>query len=339
MVLVGTFLRFWALDFQILNLDEQFTVMWARPGLSAIQLIINALTIDFTPPLYYLAAHFSMLVFGATATAIRIPSTIAGILLIPVMYFVGKEYREERFGLLLAGFTTVFYSFLYYSRYGRSYAMVILFFSIAFYFLLRISKNDNRAPLWFGIFALLSVWTHLYTAIPLGIIVLYLLILERKAYGGIAVFVIGSLPLLNYLFIIRGTRVAWVANQTFGLTQMQVLTHTPLYLFNYSVVIIVPIIVWAVWKYRADRIIQLITVLSLATWASMYVLAKETPIIGHYAIWCVPLLLIPLLLPFYDAYQERGWDMPFTYLILGLFILITEFIQVGFLYTMQRLAV
>ena len=338
-IILGTILRCIQLGFQDVNLDEQFTIMWARPGLSAVQLIINSLTIDFTPPLYYLAAHFSMLVFGATAIAIRIPSMIAGILFIPVMYYIGKEYRDDWFGLLLAGFTTVFYSFLYYSRYGRSYAMAILFFTLAFYFLLRIRNGDyTRASLWFGVFALLSVWTHLYTAIPLGIMILCLLVIERKAYSGIALFIIGSLPLLNYLFIIRDTRVAWIANQTFGLTQTQVLTHTPVYLFNYSVVIVVPILIWAIWKYRADRIIQLITVLSLVTWASMYILAKETPIIGHYAIWCVPLLLIPLLLPFYDAYKEKGWDMPFTYIILGLFILITEFIQIGFLYTAQRLA-
>jgi mannosyltransferase len=206
LILVGAIIRFWNIGFQHMTCDEEFTIGFAGVGITAGQIFIQSLSQDFTPPLYYLAAHFSMILFGETAEAIRYPSAIAGILLIPVMYSIGRGYKDELFGLMLAGSTTIFYNFIYYSRYGRSYSLALLFFSIAFYYFMRLLKGDKKSSIPFGIFALLCVWTHLYTAIPLGVMILYLLWEQKVYYHGLAITVIGSLPLLNYFTLINSTR-------------------------------------------------------------------------------------------------------------------------------------
>lgn len=315
-------------------MDEEFTVRFAGLGITAGQIFNQALTTDFTPPLYYLAAHLSMVLFGATAEAIRYPSAIAGILLIPVMYFLGREYKDELFGLLLAGFTTIFYNFIYYSRYGRAYSLALLFFSIAFYYFIRLEKGDKKSSIPFGIFTLLSLWTHLYTAIPLGVMILYL-VWEQKVYlYGIAITIIGSLPLLNYLTLINTTRDL-LTQGNFGETPLNILIWTPIDIFAYSSFVIFPIIVWFLWKYWEDKLLRTISVVSLATWISMMILAQQTPIIPHYALWLVPTLLLAALTPLYLAIKSR--EIYFQHLVIIMVILILEAVQIGALFTVQRI--
>ena len=332
LILIGIAIRFWNIGFQHMNWDEEWTISFAGTGITAAQLFIKSLTTDCNPPLYYLAAHFSMLVFGETATAIRIPSAIAGILLIPVMYFIGREYRNELFGLLLAGFTTIFYNFIFYSRYGRSYSITLLFFSLAFYYFIRLLKGEKKSSVPFGIFALLTLWTHLYTVIPIGIMILYLL-WEQKVYlYGILITIIGSLPLLNYFTLITATRS--LSNGNFGETPLSVLLYTPLDIFAYSSFVIFPIILWSLWKYRADKIIQTISVISLGTWISMMVLAIRTPIILRYALPLTIPLLLALLLPLWEAIRTRR--VCFHHLVIIMVIVILELVQTGALLTIQR---
>ena len=332
LIVTGAILRFWNIGYQTMNWDEEWTIKFAGTGITAAQLFIKSLSTDCNPPLYYLAAHFSMLLFGETATAIRTPSAIAGILLIPVMYFIGREYKDELFGLMMAAITTVFYNFIFYSKYGRAYSIALLFFSVAFYYFMRLLKGDKKSSIPFGIFALLSVWTHLYTVIPLGIMIL-LLLYEKKVYlYGIAITIIGSLPLLNYLFLITATRD--VSQASFGETPMAVILYTPLDIFAYSAFILFPIIVWSCWKYRDDNLIRAISIISLGTWISMIVLAVRTPIILHYSIFCVPLLLLAFVLPFYGALKAK--ETYFHHYVVAMVIVILESVQILALATIQR---
>jgi uncharacterized membrane protein len=330
--IIGAILRFWNIGFQHMNWDEEWTIKFAGLGISAWDLVIKSLSTDCNPPLYYLAAHFSMFLFGETATAIRIPSAIAGILLIPVMYYIGEEYCDELFGLMMATFTTIFYNFIFYSKYGRSYSIALLFFSIAFYYFIRLLKGDKKSSIPFGIFALLCLWTHLYTVIPIGIMILYLLY-ERKVYlYGIAITIIGSLPLLNYFTLIGATRDLSQGN--FGEPPLSVLLYTPLDIFAYSAFIIFPIILWSCWKYREDKLIQEIMIISLGTWISMMILAVKTPIILHYALWLVPGLAIAFTIPFYLAIKKR--EVYFHHYLIIMVIVILEAVQILALATIQR---
>ena len=333
LILIGAIVRFWNLGFQHMTMDEEFTIRFAGLGITAGQLFIQSLSTDFTPPLYYIAAHLSMIVFGATAESIRYPSVIAGILLIPVMYFIGREYKNELFGLLLAGFTTISYSFIYYAKYGRSYSIALLFFSLAFYYFMRLLKGDKHSSIPFGIFALLSLWTHLYTAIPLGVMILYLLWEQKVYYYGILITIIGSLPLLNYLTLIGTTRDLSQGN--FGETPLSVLLWTPLDIFAYSAFILFPIIVWSCWKYRADKLVRAISIIGLATWISMIVLAVKTPIVPHYALWLVPTLLLPLMVPLY--FHVKNKSVGFSHLVIIMVVVILEVVQLAALVTIQRI--
>ena len=333
LMVVGLLIRISSLGFQRINWDEEWTIAFANPALTVPQLFVASLTTDCNPPLYYLVAHYSMLLFGETAVAIRLPSVLFGVLLIPCMYLVGREYRDELFGLLMAGFTVIFYNVIFYSKYGRSYSMALVFVTLAFYFFQRTIKGEKRSGILFGVFALLSVWTHLFTVIPLGLMVLYLL-WKRLALSGILLLGIGSLPLLNLILVVNSTRISGEGSNTFGSPPLEILIHTPLDLFTYSAVIILPLIVWSVWVHRSELLLRIIAVISLVTWGTMFALSYKTPIIPHYALFLVPMLLLPAVLPFYEAIQERR--VQFHHVAILIVIGVMELMQVYWLATMQR---
>jgi len=338
LIVIGTIIRLYNLGFQDTNWDERFTMEFAGLSFSFAQVFINSLTIDFTPPLYYLAAHLSMIIFGQNPWAIRIPSLIFGVLLIPVMFLIGKEYKDELFGLLLAGLTTIFYNIYFYSKYGRSYAMGLVWFALAFYFFMRLIKGDKHSGIYFGLFAVLSIWTHLYSAIPLGIMVLYLL-WERRALDGILLMVIGCLPLLNYINVILvqrcigGGTCMWAITNSFGATPWQIFFLTPLDMFGYSVFVILPVIIWTIWKHRDEKIITIVATISLVTWGSMFVLAFKTPMVLHYALFLVPMLLMVFILPFYKSVYS-GWKIP--YIFVAIMVLVMECYQLYLINFIQR---
>jgi mannosyltransferase len=332
LTLLGALIRFWNIGFQMMNYDEEFTINFARPALSVFELAATSLTYDYTPPLYYIAAHFSMLLFGMTATAIRIPSVICGVLFVPVMYFVGREYKDELFGLLAAGFSAIYYNSVFYSKFGRSYSMAILFFSLAFYFFMRVLKGDKHSGVWFAAFALCSMYTHLYSVIPLGLMVLYLL-WERKALQGVALIVIGSLPLALYIVPILISREVGRCSY-FGSTLFEIAFLIPLDLFTYSSFIIMPVILWSFWKHRTERLMQIVFLICLGTWISMFALFFVTPIILHYAMFLVPMLILLFVLPFYEAIRKD--EILFHHLVIILVLVVLEAVQIAAIATVQR---
>jgi hypothetical protein len=197
---------------------------------------------------------------------------------------------------------------------------------------MRLLKGDKKFSIPFGIFALLSLYTHLYTAIPLGIMILYLLWERKVYYSGILITIIGSVLLLNYFTLIGTDRT--LSNGNFGETPLDVILYTPLDLFTYSVFIIFPIILWSLWKYRADKLIRVITIISLATWFSMIVLATKTPMILHYALFLVPGLLLAFTMPLYFAIKAR--EVYFHHYLVIMVIVILEVVQTAALFTIQR---
>lgn len=336
-IVIGLVIRLYDLSFQIMNGDELWTIDFASPSLSTWQIIVTSLSNDCNPPLYYLFAHFSMLVFGATAFAIRFPSFLFGVLMIPCMYLVGREYKDELFGILCAAFTALCYNLIFYARYGRAYSMALVFVALSVYFFQKVLKGDIKAGIWFGVFAVLSVYTHLFSIIPLGLMSIYL-VWNRLALPGVVLFGLGSIPLLNLLFEIYDHRVVSAVSNNFGSSPTEILIHAPLDVFAYSTVIILPILIYSVWKHRSVLLFQITVAVSLITLAIMVGLSGKTPIVPHYFIYVYPLVVLPVILFFYDAIQKHGWkDLPFTYFILTFAIFINEFIQVWFLVTIQRI--
>lgn len=114
------------------------------------------------------SAFFALLVhlllpLGKLEWMARLPSFLAGILVIPAVYYLGKELLGRRAGLLAAAFTTFSPLLIQYSQYSRMYATYILFSTLSLYFFDRaITKDTTRDWAGYAIFTVLLIYNHLF---------------------------------------------------------------------------------------------------------------------------------------------------------------------------------
>lgn len=104
---------------------------------------INAVKSQCHMPFYYLYLKFFMTFFGQSDLLLRLTSVLAGVLSIPIMYFVGKE-KDENTGLTCAGFSAISSFLIYYSQEVRIYAILFLFSALSLLYTIKCIKNPNK---------------------------------------------------------------------------------------------------------------------------------------------------------------------------------------------------
>ncbi len=153
-LLLGTALRFYRLDFQSLWNDEGNSVRLAERSL---RLIIEGAGGDIHPPGYYLLLSFWRDLIGQSEFAMRSLSAFASILLIAVVIKIGNR----RIGLLAGLFVAVNPLLIYYAQETRMYALEALWAGLLLWTTLRFwqTKRTN----WLiatTLFTLAGLYTH-----------------------------------------------------------------------------------------------------------------------------------------------------------------------------------
>ncbi len=142
-------------------LDEAISIHQAR--LSLHDLFRNLYNGDRQPPLYHLTLWLTIRAFGHGEFAVRLPSLIAGTLVIPVLYELGRELYDRRTGLIAAAFAAVSPVLIWYAQEVRMYEFVALFGLLALLTQLRAIRNGtmlNWAAYILATAALL--WSHYF---------------------------------------------------------------------------------------------------------------------------------------------------------------------------------
>lgn len=224
LIIFAALLRIYQIGFQCIWTEEAYTLSMAK--LSFVQILT---TFDFNPPVYYIFAHISYLLFG-TDIAIRYPSAICGILVIPTMYWLGKEYKDELTGMYCAGFASITFPLIYYSQYGRAYEMSVLCFIILLISYIKVKRGEWQYKKWFWIISIINVWVHLFAIIPVGLLCLDILFDERDIIYAVLTAVATS-PLLNTIYAVIANRSV-ASGVSYGATAIQMIILTPMEFFN-----------------------------------------------------------------------------------------------------------
>jgi uncharacterized membrane protein len=239
-IAIGTILRLWQIGFQTPWLEESYTLGVA--SLADPSVIINYVTAaDCNTPTYYLLAHFSLLIFGGwfgDAVAARIPSLVAGVLFIPAMYLLGREYKDELTGVFCSGLVSILFPFVYYSQYARAYSLSFLCFAITLIFFIRTYRHSTTTSEHvFWILAGINVWIHLFAIVPAGILCLVLLVQKLRARMAYALLpAVICLPIGQMFLQVGKTRT--IAAGDFGLDPLMLVLTTPGEFFGVLFVII-----------------------------------------------------------------------------------------------------
>ncbi|MCL5438670.1 MAG: glycosyltransferase family 39 protein [Patescibacteria group bacterium] len=162
---------------------------------------------DYRPPLAtYLTIPF-IFIFGLNETSVRLPSVFCGLITIILMYFLGKEIRSKRFGLLIAFITATMPWLIHYNRTGFEFTIYNTFFIATIFLLIKATRHK-----FFVIPAFILAALTLYTYQPARLLIPFLLIgvllIYRKAYflhkketiAGLLLFFILSIPLILSFF-------------------------------------------------------------------------------------------------------------------------------------------
>ena len=158
--------------------DEAISVHQAHMSLSA--LLANLRETDNHPPLFFMALWATVrLLHSSSEQAVRLPSLIAGTLLIPALFVTGRELFDRRTGLLAALLATVAPLLIWYSQESRPYAMFMLFATLAVWAQVRVIR-DGRARYWvaYGALTIALLYTHYFSVIPIAI--------QQVAFGAVA---------------------------------------------------------------------------------------------------------------------------------------------------------
>ena len=77
-----------------------------------------------------------MLIFGNSEVVLRFIPALLGVLTIPLIYLVGKEFMDRNIGIIAAAAFAFSPFLIFYSQEARAYSMMLFFvtFSMVFYF-------------------------------------------------------------------------------------------------------------------------------------------------------------------------------------------------------------
>ena len=166
---LAAWLRFYHLDNSSLWSDEGNT--WALLGRSFAQIGRDAAA-DIHPPGYYWLLKLWSMVVGTSAWGMRSFSALLGILLVYVIYQLGRALEDEakpgarsaHVALIAALLAAVNPFQIYYSQEARMYVLLALESAGLFWALYGLSKRPTamswRAALVYVLCGIAGVWTH-----------------------------------------------------------------------------------------------------------------------------------------------------------------------------------
>ena len=297
LTVIGCILRFYNLGFNSLWLDEASTHTFA---IRSIPEIWQATTAgEFNPPLFYWIEHL-MLTLGDNEFVLRFVPALLGVLTIPLMYLIGKEFFDRNAGIIAAAAVAFSPFLIYYSQEARAYSMMLFFVAAAMVFFLLAQKSSSLRD-WglFGLFSALAFWSHFYAIVIIASLILYALYVQagkiRKDYrnltplaAGVAVFAVLCLPIFIVTLDLFARRSAGAP--TFGIQGFGLIIETFYQLSGSSmiamVLLMVLFLVGIVQAFITDRDkgVLLVSVLVL-TFALSYFLSFRIPMQPRYLIF------------------------------------------------------
>lgn len=297
LVLLGYLLRIVYLGFQCGWTEESYSFLMSLKN--PLDIYFTVVSTEFNPPGFYWLGYLARSLFGYNEWALRLPSVIAGVLLIPVMYFVGREFKDDVTGLFCAGFVSISYPLVYYSQFARAYELSFLLFAIALFYWLKLRGGDTHRDhyLFFGIFLGLNAWVHFFSLIPLYLLWVTLLFKSGpgqrlRVVGSACVAVLISLPLYPMFTTFLGGRVYSDGVMPYGLDAITVLKMLPIEFFSSAMLIFVLLILMGVYTdWRRTPVANLVWVVVLTVILGVS-LSTVTMVYGRYLMYVVLILFL-----------------------------------------------
>lgn len=196
-------IRLYHLDFQSLWRDEVDVILFAEKG--PLGLLPWFMEPGQNGPLYYLLLSFWMTLVGRGEFSVRFFSLFWGVLLVPLIYQVGRRWLERRVALLaalLVGFSPYL---VWYSQEAKMYSF-LAFLSLLSVHLYLLALERSRWYLWLAYLLTtgLSMYIHILAVLLVPFQALFYLISWPRYRGASRAWLIAmGILVLPYLPLAR----------------------------------------------------------------------------------------------------------------------------------------
>ena len=146
--------------------DEAISVNQAQ--MSFGDMLADMRTTDVHPPLHHAILWITVRLFGTSEFAVRLPSLIAGVALVPAMAWVGRIVYDRRTGWMAAMFAAIAPFCVWYSQEARMYAQFMVLAAVAIGAQVQAIRRGRTFD-WalYGVATALMVWTQYFAVLPI----------------------------------------------------------------------------------------------------------------------------------------------------------------------------
>jgi mannosyltransferase len=213
LIALAAVLRLATLDQQSFWYDEAFTpVHVLHNSLGAT--LRGVVDHENTPPLWYLIAWADARLFGDGTLALRLPSALAGVLTVPVVWAIAQQLAGRRAALIAAAIVAVNPLFVWYSQEARAYGLFVLMSALAMLCFVRaLDEPTPRRMAAFAVAGALALLTHYFAVFLLLGMALWLLrhrAQRRMALVAVAPLAVVGLALLPLISAQGGHGTQWI---------------------------------------------------------------------------------------------------------------------------------
>jgi 4-amino-4-deoxy-L-arabinose transferase-like glycosyltransferase len=162
-LILAAALRLWGLNRQSLWFDEAVVASVAM--LQTHEIVPTIQWAEKTPPLHYLLVHYWIMVFGPSEVSLRMPSLIAGVASVGILYLLLKRVYSEWAGVAGALILALSPYHIHYSQEARAYSLMVCWALWATFQLVKlIEKPTRNGAITYALLLAALLYTHLYGA-------------------------------------------------------------------------------------------------------------------------------------------------------------------------------
>lgn len=213
LIVLAAALRLATLTEQSFWYDEAFTPVHVfHSGLGAtLHSVVHS---ENTPPLWYVLAWIDVRLLGDGALALRLPSALAGIATVPVVWAIGNELAGRRAALIAAALVAVNPLFIWYSQEARAYGLFVLLSALTLLCFVRLlhepTRNRALAFALSGVLALLTHYFAVFLLLPMALLLLREQASRRSALPALGAIGLVGLALLPLISAQGGHGTQWI---------------------------------------------------------------------------------------------------------------------------------
>lgn len=162
-LILGTILRLYHIDFQSIWLDEIHTMIEANPSFSFSEVYEQIISGEQIPPHYFIIINLLFKLFGYSSLVVRLFSVFIGVLGVYSIYLLLRELKFKSEALIAAFLLSINYFHIYYSQEARPYVLFFLFINLSFYFLVKfLNKKNWKNAITYGLSSGFLIGSHLF---------------------------------------------------------------------------------------------------------------------------------------------------------------------------------